>query len=141
MPDQVDYLYGSSLMSVFLAVIPRQIWPDKPVVRIGYYVGQNIIQLDNQTGIPPGFIAEIYLNFGYWGIFPVFIVLGLVLAKLYNTVRREQNYVTTLLYVLSVVTISLSLLSTDLTYAILQAVFYFIPIAIFTLMAKSSKIS
>lgn len=140
-PDQVDYLYGSSLMSVFLAVIPRQIWPDKPVVRIGYYVGQNIIQLDNQTGIPPGFIAEIYLNFGYWGIFPVFIVLGLVLAKLYNTVRREQNYVTTLLYVLSVVTISLSLLSTDLTYAILQAVFYFIPIAIFTLMAKSSKIS
>lgn len=135
-PSQVDYLYGSSLATIAFAFVPRQIWPDKPIVRIGYFVGQNIIKLNNQTGIPPGFIAEIYLNFGYWGIFPVFFLLGMLIARLYNGVRREANYVTTVAYVVSIVTVTLSLLATDLTYALLQALFYFVPIAVITRVVR-----
>jgi len=135
-PDSVDYLYGTSFISIGLAIIPRQLWPEKPVVRIGYYVGQEVIRLNNRTGIPPGFVAETYLNFGYWGILPVFFLLGCILRKLYNPLLRQRDFKNTVTYVVGVVIISLSLLSTDVTYAVIQALSYSAPIFVIHRFAK-----
>jgi len=127
-PSTLDYLYGSSFVSIGLTIIPRQLWPDKPVVRIGYFVGQDVIRLNNNTGIPPGFVAETYLNFGYWGILPIFFLLGAIIRKIYTPVLRQRNFKNTVTYVVGIVIISLSLLSTDLTYALVQLLSYSAPI-------------
>lgn len=139
-PSTVDHLYGSSFVSIALAVVPRQLWPDKPVVRIGYFVGQEVIRLNNKTGIPPGFIAETYLNFGYWGILPVFYLLGIFIRKIYNPLLYQRNFRNTVTYVVGIVIISLSLLSTDLTYALVQAMAYIAPIFTIHKFAKISRI-
>jgi len=139
-PSTVDYLYGSSFVSIGLTLIPRQLWPDKPVVRIGYFVGQEVIRLNNKTGIPPGFIAETYLNFGYWGILPVFFLLGFCVRKIYNPLVQQRNFKTTVTYVVGIVIISLSLLSTDFTYALVQLLSYSAPIIAIHRFAKIRRI-
>ncbi len=138
-PATVDYLYGSSFISIGMTLIPRQLWPDKPVVRIGYFVGQEVIRLNNMTGIPPGFIAETYLNFGYWGILPIFFLLGCLVRKLYNPLLQQRNFKNTVTYVVGIVLISLSLLSTDLTYALVQALSYSAPIFAIHRFAKIGR--
>jgi len=135
-PSSVDYLYGSSLVSIGLTLVPRQLWPDKPVVRIGFFVGQEIIRLNNRTGIPPGFVAETYLNFGYWGIFPMFFLLGCLMRKIYDQLLHQRNFKNTVTYVVGIVIVSLSLLSTDVTYAIVQVISYATPIYVIHRFAK-----
>jgi len=139
-PSSVDYLYGKSLVSIGLTLIPRQLWPDKPVVRIGFFVGQEIIRLNNRTGIPPGFVAETYLNFGYWGIFPMFFLLGCLVRKIYHQLLGRRDFRNTVTYVVGIVIVSLSLLSTDVTYAFVQVLSYAAPIFALHRFALVSRI-
>lgn len=130
-PENVDHLYGESLTSIFKAVIPRQLWPDKPIVRIGYFVGQDIFVLRNQSGIPPGFIAELYLNFGYWFVPIPMMLLGIVLRFAYNSMLLDATPMRVIVYSVSTYIVLLSLLPADLTFGLYQAAVYFVLIYVF----------
>ena len=86
--DYVDtndsYLLGSSFFNTLLAPIPRVWWPEKPNIRIGPYVGQEILRFNNESGAPPGGIGELYLNFGWPGVFIGMAVLGAIVARLWR---------------------------------------------------------
>lgn len=130
-PENVEHLNGSSLVSIAIAFIPRQIWPEKPIVRVGFFVGQEVIRLNNQTGIPPGFIAELYLNFGY-ALIPVFmIVVGATLRLSYDAAVVRRTPLAIVTYAVSMKVIVLSLMSTDLTFAIFSFLTLMTPIWIF----------
>jgi oligosaccharide repeat unit polymerase len=139
-PAAVDYIHGSSLVSVFVAVIPRQIWPEKPIVRIGYFVGQEVIGLHNTTGIPPGLMAELYLNFGYWFVPVPMFLLGMLMRRLYAPVsRHEITPASVIRYVLAIDIIGIALLPTDLTYALVVTLTYGIPAALFLLVSRTRE--
>ena len=81
---QVDYLYGSSLWEAFIAVIPRAIWPDKPVYGgspelVARMTG---LWLDPNTSFGVGNVMEFYINFGIAGVIAGFLILGWALGKL-----------------------------------------------------------
>jgi len=80
--DQTDRqdiaLNGSSFLNFIVAPIPRVLWPDKPDVRIGPFVAQDILFYRNNSGVPPGGIGELYLNFGWPGIVIGMILLGIL---------------------------------------------------------------
>jgi len=87
-PNQVDYLYGSSYMALLTLPIPRAIWPEKPGLVAGR-VGATFY--NSNFGIPPGPVGEAYWNFGVPGVLIVFSLFGAFLKLLAETFIRHAD--------------------------------------------------
>jgi len=89
--------YGTTLLRVFSQLVPRSLWPTKPVdlgVEIGELYGAGPL-----TGSPPGFFAEMYMNFGVLGVLIGSALLGVALALLYQRwMCRHSEPASTALY-------------------------------------------
>ena len=123
-PRREDFQYGRTLVSWVFAPIPRTLWLDKPVIRSGQIIGQIIYEGQFvKTGVPPGFVAELYWNFGFVGVVIGMVVFGLGLRYLYEVFRplltRNRNAL--LLYVGLMLPFALQLLGGDLSGAVLQS--------------------
>lgn len=73
--------YGATLTRVVTQLIPRTLWPSKPYdlgIEIGHLYDPNTI-----SGSPPGFFAEMYINFHVIGVIIGGVLLGALLAFLY----------------------------------------------------------
>ncbi len=115
-PSEIDYLKGESLTYFLLAPIPRTMWPEKPVVRIGLFIGQEIFDKNNETGVPPGFPAELYLNFGHIGVVLGMFIVGAAYAGLYvATIQRRNSPMSIVIYSVGTILFSFTLLTGDLT--------------------------
>lgn len=73
---------GETLWEAGLALIPRALWPGKPVKAgsgdlVTRYTG---LTFDQDTSIGIGQVMEFYINFGRLGVVIGFLVLGAVLA-------------------------------------------------------------
>jgi hypothetical protein len=81
---EAPYLYGRSVWEGILALVPRAIWPDKPV-----YAGSPKIVaemtglvLSENTSFGVGNVMEFQINFGIPGIIIGFLLLGFALGWL-----------------------------------------------------------
>lgn len=83
-PDEFDYLYGSSYATILIAPIPRVLWPEKPVVRVGLFVGTEVLERNSRTGVVPGIIGEAYMNFGSVGVAVILFLFGLFCKVTYT---------------------------------------------------------
>jgi len=105
-PEKLPYSYGATFMEPLFAWIPRSVWPSKPAF-IDNEIGRVVFGSDlyNAGAVPPGIVAEMYWNLGYFGIFLGAVGVGL-LAKWIkvNFANREQNNIC-LLYVTSFMTL------------------------------------
>lgn len=93
-PEEINYLYGQTFAWTLIAPIPRAIWPDKPVATIGVYL-RRLLENENSEagGVPPSWMGELYLNFGFLGIIVGQLVLGFLSAKAvkwFSTRRQDQ---------------------------------------------------
>lgn len=82
---EVNYLYGRSLWEGILALVPRAIWPDKPVYGGSPKIVTEMtgLQLDTEnTSWGVGNIMEFYINFGVPGLIAGCSLLGWALRKL-----------------------------------------------------------
>lgn len=97
-PDRYDYYYGATYLEALTAVVPRQLWPEKPfgvASEVNYllqgsrfYDSQNLS--DIQSGADVRLLDEAYLNFGLPGVLLVFSALGLV-TRCYQTYLRRAK--------------------------------------------------
>lgn len=79
-----DYAHGQTLLDAAAAIVPRALWPDKPVSAgsgnlVSRYTG---LRFDSGTSIGIGNVMEFYVNFGTWGVIIGFAILGLLFAWL-----------------------------------------------------------
>ena len=79
-PD--EFARGATLIAAIEAVIPRAIWPDKPVVGgsgdlVSRYTG---LRFAEGTSVGAGQVMEAFVNFGVDGVVAVFFVLGVVIV-------------------------------------------------------------
>ncbi len=98
-PDDVDFLYGSSYAAALLVGVPRALWPDKPKM-IGGQVAEVFFR--GLGGVPPGPIGEAYWNFHVAGVVICFALFGIWhrwLARLY---ARNHGAPGALLFVIAV---------------------------------------
>lgn len=86
-----EYLYGQSFLMFIVAPIPRVLWPDKPNVRIGPYVAQDLLDFRNNSGTPPSAIGEFYINFGWVGIALGMMIFGALLANIRKGYSSAQD--------------------------------------------------
>lgn len=100
-PNQIDYQYGKTLLGIFIAPIPREIWPEKPIgvqheirdLVYGAVRDTGVVEIGN---VPPGIIGEMIINFGLWGVAPGMFIYGAALAyfrnSLYPKLREGPGY-------------------------------------------------
>ncbi len=79
-----DFGRGETLWQALIALVPRAIWPDKPVVAgsmtvVSDYTGR---QFDRNTSVGVGHVMEFYINFGTLGVVLGFLVLGVAVTAL-----------------------------------------------------------
>ena len=88
-----DFAQGSTLSESVLALVPRAVWPDKPI-RAGSpeiatrYTG---IRYAEGTSVGVGHVLEFYINFGTAGVFLGFITIGVILTLIDVRARRSLN--------------------------------------------------
>lgn len=82
-PGKLDYLYGSSYLSILYAPVPRVLWANKPDINIGVLVAVEVYGMSRslQTAIPPGIVGELYINFGLVGILLGPLLIGFMFRK------------------------------------------------------------
>lgn len=82
-PQRFDYHRGETFFRWIVAPIPRSMWPAKPPIGVGKELGVSVFGNAVGTGVPPGIIAELHLNFGAPGIYLGMLVVGMLLRALY----------------------------------------------------------
>ena len=83
--EQASYLYGRSVWEGVIALVPRALWPDKPVFGgSGTIVAEMTgLQLEtDHTSWGVGNVMEFQINFGMTGVIGGFMILGYLLGFL-----------------------------------------------------------
>jgi len=80
-PSREAYRFGQTYVLWLLAPIPRSLWADKPIVRIGGELGPSVFGTSEASGIPPGFIGESFLNFSWLGPILVGGLMGFLIGR------------------------------------------------------------
>lgn len=78
----VSFASGETITTAVLGLIPRIIWPDKPVVAgspgiVSKYTG---VYFQPGTSVGIGQVMEFYINFGTLGVFAGYLIFGFILA-------------------------------------------------------------
>ncbi|MFH0725696.1 MAG: O-antigen polymerase [Pseudomonadota bacterium] len=75
-PSEYDYLNGAGIVPGFTFLIPRSLWPSKPV-GTGYFISQLWLGKEKpEWNLSPLPIGELYLNFGEIGIIVGLFLVG-----------------------------------------------------------------
>ena len=82
-PDPLEYQYGKTILVWLIAPVPREIYPNKPMVHTGPIIGSTIYGT-KVSGVPPGAIAELYWNFHIAGVVFGMLSVGWLLQKIHS---------------------------------------------------------
>jgi hypothetical protein len=86
-PEHLDYQYGKTLLMTILIWVPSALFADKPLTAPGVFT--NAFWPDqwalNGTTMPPGYIGEWFMNFGWVGI----VIGALVAGHCYGSSMRR----------------------------------------------------
>ena len=116
-PDKMEYRNGEMLYGWATALIPRSMWPDKPMwMERGPYILRNVYNSNNRVaGIPPGYIAELYWNFGLLGVLIGMGLFGFFIRTVYvSFIPYAGNPVSVLIYTFFLTRFVLFTLGNDL---------------------------
>lgn len=91
----VPYARGETIVMPFLLVsVPRFIWPDKPVLRLGHGFGDTFRVLnvnDTTTEIAPTLPGELYWNFALPGMLIGMFLWGAAMRFLYRRLAESPH--------------------------------------------------
>ena len=81
---RVQYLRGRSVWEGVQAMVPRALWPEKPVVAGSPKIVSEMtgLTLSKETSFGVGNVMEFHINFGIPGVIGGFLLLGFALGRL-----------------------------------------------------------
>lgn len=77
-PQALPHAYGSTYLDSLLILVPRAIFAGKQTVNLDTVIGGSVFGCDyiGACAVPPGLIAESYLNFGFFWVMVMMILAG-----------------------------------------------------------------
>jgi hypothetical protein len=85
-PSDYDYRWGLTYLSALSTLIPRNFWPDRPEVRVD--AGSEALwgkEYPSRSSRLYGLSGEALLNFGPWGVIPLFAIYGAIVGRYRRT--------------------------------------------------------
>lgn len=122
-PERLDHQKGATLITWVFGPVPRTLWVDKPSLRIGPVTGEALFGTRPPSGVPPGIVGEMYLNFGAPGVFVGMLLYGAA-GRLLQTSFQPLLGVGrngTLIYVMLLVMWFLLLPGSDVSGAVIRS--------------------
>jgi hypothetical protein len=118
--DTSDYMHGATIIDAVLAMVPRLLWPNKPInAGSGLLVSKLTgIEFGAATSVGIGPVLEFYGNFGTIGVLAGFFVLGVVIrgldyaAGVHLQTGNWLEFMATFLFGMSCLNVSGSLVET-----------------------------
>jgi oligosaccharide repeat unit polymerase len=142
-PQNLDYQWGWTFATIFVAPIPRDIWPEKPITNADTLVGQAVFgaTVYGAGAVPPGLIAESYLNFSVPGVILCCFLCGFLLRFIYTEfLTYSENRNAVLLYVVSFMTLGMFFLGSSVTSVLIGFLTSFTPLfVVLTYITKPVK--
>lgn len=132
-PEKLSFQRGTTMVGWLVAPVPRTLWKDKPIIRTGQLLGPIVFDATrNLTGSPPGFIAELYLNFSLPAVFLGMLFLGFFVKTLYQNTSPlfETHRNVLLLYLAIALRFSLDIFAGDFNGTMINALRAFITVSI-----------
>jgi hypothetical protein len=79
-----EFARGDTLVQALIALVPRAIWPSKPVVAgsMGLAATYTGLTFAVGTSVGIGHVLEFYINFGTVGVLVGFLVLGIAVSAI-----------------------------------------------------------
>jgi hypothetical protein len=84
-PDRVPFQHGAYYPLLLKNLVPRVLWPEKPSVNVAnqfFQVNYGLTEREHlsSVSIACGFEAEGYMNFGWYGVVAIGILVGCILG-------------------------------------------------------------
>ncbi len=100
MPLPLSYQYGYTYWAGLLMLVPRSIFPDKPLPSTGIFTESfwPAAWQDLGTTLPPGLFGEAYMNFGVAGTIISGLLFGYVLGRFRASFEQNRNGDMVLIY-------------------------------------------
>lgn len=78
----IPFMFGKTYLDAVLILIPRSFYPDKSIVNLDTFVGIKVfgVEVFGAGAVPPGLLAESYLNLGFIGMVIMAIFTGWLTA-------------------------------------------------------------
>jgi oligosaccharide repeat unit polymerase len=130
--DTQDFKLGGTLVQFITAVVPRSLWPGKPV-NLDTYIGEKIYgaQFFGSSAVPAGYFGEMYMNFWYAGIVLGALVLGMLIKVFSNLLAGNKRSVGFILcYVVMLQQFGMSVLGSGVSSTIIGALSAGVPMII-----------
>lgn len=132
-PGRLEYCNGWTFLTWIVAPVPRTMWLEKPVIQIGSIIGRDLYKTKDMSGkgagIPPGFVAELYWNFGLLAVPVGMFMLGCFLKVFYKSflplLRNNKNAL--LIYVSIIMSPALDLLGNSISSCMIGLLLQTIP--------------
>lgn len=137
-PEALDHTYGATYGLWLLSPVPRSIWEEKPIVRIGGVLGPAIFNTTTRSGVPPGFVGEVHLNFGLFGLPMMLIILGFGMRFFYERYGKSSSssWRSALIYSALYTHIYFNFFSTDFTAVTLGVIKVMLPMLLILRLSK-----
>jgi oligosaccharide repeat unit polymerase len=130
-PEKLDFQWGGTFLNILYAWIPREVWPNKPLAPLDGIIAMKIYGAEayGGGGIPPGLIAELYLNFWLIGVpFGCFLV-GCLIKKIYAIFREyRENRNVIIMYVACFMELGFSLMGSGFVSTLIGVLSVGIPL-------------
>ena len=138
-PDTLDYQYGKTFANWLLAPVPRAIYADKPMITTGPIIGTEIYNT-RVSGVPPGFIAELYWNFYIPGVIFGMLFMGVLLKRLHLLFRNMQGQreIVVPVYLFAVIPIAFTVLGNSLGFGTMMRFVDFVTIAVIVFFCSNA---
>ena len=133
-----NFQYGKTLVHFLVMIIPRELWKSKPP-NLDTYVGQEVYgsTFFGTGAVPPGFFAEMYMNFGFTGILIGSLFLGFFLKKInYMAEKNKRNKFAIVFYVLVFQQVGISIFGSGVSSTIIGMLMTAVPLAFSYYLAK-----
>ena len=92
-PDKVDYYGPELLKQSAIAIIPRVVWPSKPITEnlvMARVYDAGVVSRASNVSAKPAFIVDAYLSYGGIGVFVFLLIYGAT-AQLIS-IKAEQLF-------------------------------------------------
>jgi len=95
-PNPFPYQMGAAYLRLPATVlIPRIVWPDKPIDSIGYIMTRDYVGLSAYaaqfTSSAPTIFGDLYMNFGIAGVVVGMALLGLLAGLLFSAISPDLS--------------------------------------------------